>query len=210
MKRLGNAFTRTCLNLKHTEEKYDNIRKHHGNWRSAPCPTPHCIKMFNILFKNLQIEMKIHIWIAKWFLTIQIRTIPCYWKSWLQYLLCPRIFRTTHVCIGIYVFKHVFNVWYMLKKSVSMKQHFEQFVGKQWRLEGYFWSWTTKVCLCKQFLLDEHVGHNTVWNIFRSHIVHQTVWKNLQIVWLRSDGPSSIPQIEDELNSALIPRPDRV
>ena len=52
-------------------------------------------KMFNILFKNLQIGMKIHIWIAKWFLTIQIRTIKYYWKSCLQYLLCPRIFRTT-------------------------------------------------------------------------------------------------------------------
>ena len=61
------------------------------------CPTPHCIKMFNILFKNLQIGMKIHIWIAKWFLTIQIRKIPYHWKSWLQYLLCPRVFRTTHV-----------------------------------------------------------------------------------------------------------------
>ena len=95
VKRLWNAFTRTCLNLKHTEKKYDNIREHHGNGHSAPCPTPHCIKMFNILFKNLQIGMKVHIWIAKWFLTIQIRTIPYYWKSWLQYLLCPRIFRTT-------------------------------------------------------------------------------------------------------------------
>ena len=93
VKRLGNVFTGTCLNLKHTEKKYDNIRKHHGNGHSAPCPTPHCIKIFNILFKNLQIGMKIHIWNAKWFLTIQIRTIPYYWKSWLQYLVCPRIFK---------------------------------------------------------------------------------------------------------------------
>ena len=61
VKRLGNAFTRTCLNLKHTEEKYDIIRKRHGNGRSAPCQTPQCIKMFNILFKILQIGMKIHI-----------------------------------------------------------------------------------------------------------------------------------------------------
>ena len=97
VKRLGNAFTRTFLNLKYTDEKYDVIRKHHENGRSAPCPTPHCIKMFNILLKNLQIGMKIHTWIAKCFLTILIRTIPYYWKSWLQYLLCPRIFRTTHV-----------------------------------------------------------------------------------------------------------------
>ena len=149
--------------------------------------------------------MQIHIWIAKWFLTIQIRTIPYYWKYSLQYLLCPRILRTTlvyllwviiegklvivyqintplwykttwsesesihfgcqwtlvsflvkhhqfyqetrltyplyrqtaDICIGIYmyIFKRVFNVWHMLKKSVSMQQHFERFVGKQRRLE---------------------------------------------------------------------------
>ena len=58
---LGNVFTMTCLNLKHIEEKYDNIRKQYGNGRSAPCQTPHCIQMFNILFKNLKIGMKIHI-----------------------------------------------------------------------------------------------------------------------------------------------------
>ena len=61
VKQLANAFTMTCLNLKHTEEKYDNIRKHYGNGRSAPCPTPHCIKMLNILVENLHIGMKIHI-----------------------------------------------------------------------------------------------------------------------------------------------------
>ena len=113
VKQLGNAFTRTCLNLKHTEEKYDDIRKHHGNERSAPCPTPHCIKMFDILFKNLHIGMKIHIWIAKWFLTIEIRTIPYYWKLWLQYWLCPRIFRTTHVCMYV-SFKEDFSVHYAM------------------------------------------------------------------------------------------------
>ena len=47
--------------------------------------------------------MKIHIWFAKWFLTIQIRTIPYYWKYSLQYLLCPRILRTTLVFIIISV-----------------------------------------------------------------------------------------------------------
>ena len=31
--------------------------------------------------------------------------------------------------------KHVFNVWNMLKKSVPMQQHFEQFVGKLRRVE---------------------------------------------------------------------------
>ena len=59
----------------------------------AQCSVPNTPlhKMFNILFKNLQIGIKIHIWIAKWFLTIQMRTIPYYWKSWFQYLPCPRI-----------------------------------------------------------------------------------------------------------------------
>ena len=65
VKRLGNAFARTCLNLKLTEEKYDNIRyiTEMGAVLRAQHP-------FNILFKNLQIGMKIHIWIAKWFLYI--------------------------------------------------------------------------------------------------------------------------------------------
>ena len=30
VKRLGNVFTRMCLNVKHTNDKYDHIRKHHG------------------------------------------------------------------------------------------------------------------------------------------------------------------------------------
>ena len=68
-------------------------------------------------------------------------------------LTCYLYRQTEDICIGICVFKRVFNVWYMLKKSVSMQQHFEQFVGKQWRLEGYFWSWTTKVCLCKSVFI---------------------------------------------------------
>ena len=57
--------------------------------------------MFNILFQNLIIGMKIHIWIPKCFLTIQIRTIPYYWKYSLQYLLCPRILRTTLVYVVV-------------------------------------------------------------------------------------------------------------
>ena len=35
----------------------------------------------------------------------------------------------------MYVFKRVFNVRHMLNKSVSMQQHFEQFVMKQRRVE---------------------------------------------------------------------------
>ena len=50
-------------------------------------------------------------------------------------LTCPLYRPSEDICIGICVFKHVFNLWYMLKKSVSMQQHFEQFVGKQRRVE---------------------------------------------------------------------------
>ena len=46
-------------------------------------------------------------------------------------LTCPLYRSNEDICIGIYVFKRVFNVWHMLKKSVSMQQHFEQFFRKQ-------------------------------------------------------------------------------
>ena len=36
-----------------------------------------------------------------------------------------------HMYLCIYVFKRVFNGLHMLRKSVSMQQHFEQFMGKQ-------------------------------------------------------------------------------
>ena len=50
-------------------------------------------------------------------------------------LTCPLNRSTKDICIDIYVFKRVVNVWHMLKKSVSMQQHFEQLVGKQRSLE---------------------------------------------------------------------------
>ena len=40
---------------------YENLME---NWSSAPCQTPHFIKVFNILFQNLPIRMKIHIVIS--------------------------------------------------------------------------------------------------------------------------------------------------
>ena len=164
VKRLGNAFPRTCLNLKHTEEKYDNIRKHLGNGHSVPWPSPHCKQMSNSLFKNLQIGMKIPIWIAKWFLTIQIRTIPYYWKSWLQYLLCPRIFRTTHVYIYIY--------------SKSMKtQHL-------------YFQYLSKVDLSINILLSSdnctlHIllnDQSLYWLVVNMHCLKVLVTK--QVIWL--------------------------
>ena len=39
-------------------------------------------------------------WIAKWFLSTQIRPISYYWTDSLEYVLCPRTFRTTLVCTG--------------------------------------------------------------------------------------------------------------
>ena len=50
-------------------------------------------------------------------------------------LTCPLYRSTKDTCICIYVFKRVFNVLPMLKKSVSMQQHFEQFVGKKEELD---------------------------------------------------------------------------
>ena len=35
-------------------------------------------------------------------------------------LTCPLYRSTEDICLGICVFKHVFNVWHILKKSVSM------------------------------------------------------------------------------------------
>ena len=101
----------TCLNFKHIKEEWDTIRIRHINGRSAPCQTTHCIKMINIALKSLDFGMKFHIWIAKWFLSTQIRPISYYWTDSLVYVLCPRTFRTTHVHILVHphLDKHVKN-----------------------------------------------------------------------------------------------------
>ena len=74
-------------------------------------------------------------------------------------LTCPLYRSTEDICIGIYVFKHVFNAWHMLKKSVSMQQHFEQFVRKQRRDElksvGNFVAKTVLAESANQFSLEE-------------------------------------------------------
>ena len=44
VKWLGKGFYIDVFKLKHLEDKCDNIRKRYGNGRSAPRPTPHCIK----------------------------------------------------------------------------------------------------------------------------------------------------------------------
>ena len=40
------------------------------------------------------------------------------------------------ICIGIHVLQRLFNMWHILNESVSMQQHFYQFVGNQRRLES--------------------------------------------------------------------------
>ena len=51
-------------------------------------------------------------------------------------LTCPLYKPTEDICIGIYVFKRVFNVCTArVEKSMSMQQHFEQLLGKQRRVE---------------------------------------------------------------------------
>ena len=74
-------------------------------------------------------------------------------------LTCPLYRSTEDICIGIYVFKRVFNVWHMLKKGVSMQQHFERFVGKQRRVElksvEHFVAKTVLVESANQFSLEE-------------------------------------------------------
>ena len=88
VKRQGKGLYMDVFRLKTHWRQVCKYPKSNGNGPSAPCPTPHSIKMFSILVQNLHIAMKIYIWITKWSLTIQIRTIPYYWKSSLQYLLC--------------------------------------------------------------------------------------------------------------------------
>ena len=82
-----------------------------------------------------------------WYITTcsesESRNFDCQW-NWVSFLVrhnqfyrevwltCPLYSPTEDICIGI------FNMWHMLKKSVSMQQYFEQFMGKQRRLEGKY------------------------------------------------------------------------
>ena len=99
-------------------------------------------------------------------------------------LTCPLYRLTEDICIGICVFKSVFNVWQVLKK-LSMQQQFEQFVGKQRRVElQSVWNFEARTVLVERefsFHWKSCVGHSTDWNIFRSHIVHETVLKNQKV-----------------------------
>ena len=59
----------------------------------------------------LHIGMKIiHIWIVKWILTMQIRSIQYFWKSSLRYILSPRFLpQLTHQLISIHACKTGIN-----------------------------------------------------------------------------------------------------
>ena len=64
---------------------------------------------------------------------------------------------TEDIGIGIYVIKRVFNVWHMLRISVSMQQHFEEFVKRRVELKyvGNFVARTVLVESENQFSLEE-------------------------------------------------------
>ena len=99
-------------------------------------------------------------------------------------LTCPLYRSTEDICVGICVFKCVFNVWHILEKSVSMSQYFEQFVGKQRRVElksvGNLVAKTVLVESANQFSLEElcRTQHSLKY-FFRSHVDHHTYGKTL-------------------------------
>ena len=104
-------------------------------------------------------------------------------------LTCPLYRSTEDICIGFCVFKRVFNVWHILKKSVSMLQHFEQFVGKQRRVElksvGNFVAKTVLVESANQFSLEELCRTQySLKYFFRSHVDHQTYAKTLNLQYM--------------------------
>ena len=104
-------------------------------------------------------------------------------------LTCPLYRPTEDICIGIYVSKRVFNVWHMLKKSVSMQQHFEQFVGKQRRVElkpvGQLVAKTVLVEIAKQFLSEELCRtQNSLKYFFEAILSIRPSEKNLNEVYL--------------------------
>ena len=100
-------------------------------------------------------------------------------------LTCPLYRSTEDICKGICVFKRVLNVWHILKKSVSMLQHFEQFVGKKRRVElksvGNFVANTVLIESANQFSLEELCRtQNSLKYSIRSHVDHQTYGKTLK------------------------------
>ena len=72
------------------------------------------------------------------------------------------------------------------EKSVSMQQHFEQFVRKQRRVElkyvRNFVAMTVLVESANQFSLEEFFNTQYILKYFWSHMDHQTLWKNLKPV----------------------------
>ena len=77
--------------------------------------------------KQLVVKMKVENLTVNEFFSFLVKHNQFYREA---RLTCPLYGPTEDTCIGIYVFKRVFNKWHMLEKGVSMQQHFEQFVGK--------------------------------------------------------------------------------
>ena len=100
-------------------------------------------------------------------------------------LTCPLYRSTEDICIGICVFKRVSNVWHILKKRCVNATTFEQFAGKQrrveWKSVGNFVAKTVLVESANQFLLEELCRTQySLKYFFRSHVDHQTYGKTLK------------------------------
>ena len=74
-------------------------------------------------------------------------------------LTCPLYRSTEDICIGVCVFKRVFNVWHMLKKVCQCNNILNNFLGKQRKVElksvGNFVAKTVLVESANQFSLEE-------------------------------------------------------
>ena len=98
--------------------------------------------------------------------------------------MCPRIWPIEDICIGLYVLKRLWIVWYILEKVMSMQHSFEEITEKQRRVElksvGNFVAKTVFVESANQISLEElcRTQYNMTY-FFRSHIDHQTYGKTL-------------------------------
>ena len=83
----------------------------------------------------------------------------------------------------------------MLKKSVSMQQHLEQFLGKHRRVElksdGNFVAKAVLVESVNQFYWKSCVGHSTSWNILEDISTIRPSGKTLRVYIVSASDISS-------------------
>ena len=99
-------------------------------------------------------------------------------------LTCPLYRLTEDICIGICVFKRIFNVWHILKKKVCPCNNIlNNFWGNKeelnWSLLEILW---LRQCWLKvqiSFHRKSCVGHSTAWNIFSKPCRPSDLWQNL-------------------------------